>query len=225
LEGAPVFNPTYIVQECEDCFVAENSPAENSSKVKPSDWLEDEIADIRKTLWKSAVLRINLDDVEDLVQDTLLTMVAKPPADDLAKGLLVWSLGILRNKVGNYYRKCNRYQSLDRLGKAEQPQQRPASSPESTLSDTELRTIIREKISEMPPGLRKVMEMLAAGLDSNEIVAELQPERYQNIINRLHRGRKKLAKELLRYGYGQGALTKMKRAGTRNTWSGRKSPK
>jgi hypothetical protein len=30
----------------------------------------------------------------------------------------------------------------------------------------------------------------------------LHPERYQNVINRLHRGRKALAKELAKYGYG-----------------------
>jgi RNA polymerase sigma factor (sigma-70 family) len=163
-----------------------------------------------------AALRISFDDVEDLVQDTLLTMVTKPPADQLDKGLLVWSVGILRNKVGNYYRKCNRNKSIDILERGvEQPQQRPDLSPESTLSGAELWTIIREKIAEMPPSQRKVMEMLAAGLDSSEIAAELSPERYQNVINRLHRGRKKLAQELLRCGYGPNSLRKMMRAGTR----------
>jgi hypothetical protein len=46
------------------------------------------------------------------------------------------------------------------------------------------------------------MELLLAGLEPGEIVRHLHPERYQNVINRLHRGRKKLAKELAKYGYG-----------------------
>ncbi len=207
-------NPAYIIQEYERLFVAENSPVENIEKQRRQEWAEEEIAAIRAALRKLAVIRINYDDVEDLVQDTLLTMVAKPPSCDLGKGLLVWSFGILRNKVGNYYRKSNRHTSLDRIeSSAEQPtQQHPSSSPEAKLSNTELRTIIREKVAEMPPCQRKVMELLVAGLDSSEIVSQLHPEPYQNVINHLYRGRKKLAKELARYGYGPCSLTGMKRA-------------
>ena len=61
------------------------------------------------------------------------------------------------------------------------------------------------------------MELLLAGLEPGEIVKRLHPERYQNVINRLHRGRKKLAKELAKYGYGPHAkkgLRKMKRCRT-----------
>ena len=58
------------------------------------------------------------------------------------------------------------------------------------------------------------MELLIGGLNPGEIVNQLHPERYQNVINRLHRGRKKLAQELAKYGYGPEAKTgfrKMKR--------------
>jgi RNA polymerase sigma factor (sigma-70 family) len=212
LEGITLSNPPYIIQEYEHFFVAESSLPENIEQRRPLEWAEDEIAAIRRVLRKLAVLRIiNFDDVDDLVQDTLLTMIAKPPASELEKGLLVWSLGILRNKVGNYYRKSQRYKPLVKIEDlTESSPYSLSSSPEAKASDTELRTLINEKIAELPPCQKEVMELLVSGHDPSEIVTKLHPERYQNVINRLHRGRKKLAKELARYGYRPGSLTRMK---------------
>jgi RNA polymerase sigma factor (sigma-70 family) len=216
LEDKQVCNPAYIAQEYEPFFVAEKSPLKKFDKPGRLEWGEDEISAIRVVLQKLAVLRIfNADDVEDLVQDTLLTLVAKPPASELEKGLLVWSLGIMRNKVGNYYRKSNRYKSLDEFITGDMQwthQSMFFPSPEANASDTELRAIVREKVAELPASQREVMELLISGLESGEIVSQLHPERYQNVINRLYRGRKKLAKELARYGYGPGPMTGMKRA-------------
>ena len=205
-------NPAYKCRELDPYFVAEKSPLESFEKDRP-EWADDEIAAIREALHKLALLRIHFDDVEDLVQDTLLTIIAKPPSSELDKGLLVWSLGILRNKVGNYYRKSNRHSTVDNAGVGEKAwSQKSVSfpSPESKAFDTELRTLVREKVAELPPSQREVMELLVAGFDSREIVSHLRPERYQNVINRIHRGRKKLARELAKYGYGPAA--RMKRA-------------
>ena len=44
--------------------------------------------------------------------------------------------------------------------------------------------------------------MLIAGLTPGEIAVKMLPERYQTVINHLHRGRKKLARELIRHGFG-----------------------
>jgi RNA polymerase sigma factor (sigma-70 family) len=209
-----VCNSAYILQEFSNSWIAESSPAK-FERTQKSEWTDEEIAAIRGVLWKLAVVRIlNHEDVEDLVQETLLTIVAKPPASELEKGLLVWSLGILRNKVGNYYRKSHRYALLEKIKPdTQQWATRPiASSPETKASDKELIAIVSEKVAEMPSPEREVMELLVAGLDSGEIATHLHPERYQNVINRLHRGRKKLAKELARYGYGPSRLTAMQRA-------------
>jgi hypothetical protein len=51
---------------------------------------------------------------------------------------------------------------------------------------------------------------LIAGHDSGEIVKQLHPERYQNVINRIYRGRKKIAKELAKFGYGPDAKAGMR---------------
>ncbi len=213
----PVCNPPSIPQEYEPFSVAEQSPLEKYGKPGQLDWREEEIDAIRKALKKLAILRIcNAEDVEDLVQETLLTLVAKPPANALEKGLLVWSLGILRNKVGNYYRKANRNIPLDQIESdtGKRTQQLVFSfSPEANASDRELREILLKKVAELPPSQREVMELLVSGMESGEIVSKLQPERYQNVINRLYRGKKKLARELAKYGYGPGPATVMKQAG------------
>jgi hypothetical protein len=45
------------------------------------------------------------------------------------------------------------------------------------------------------------MDLLLAGLETGEIARLLRPERYQTVVNRAHRGRRKLLKELAKYGY------------------------
>lgn len=200
-------NPAYLQLEYKPLFVAERSPLKNyEARGARSEWPEEEIAAIRVALQKLTALRImNASDAEDLVQDTLLTMITKCPESELEKGPLVWSLGILRKKVGNYYRKTQRYASLSQQeAYANQFILRspPAASPEMKLFREELRTIVDGVVAELPPSQREAMELLVAGLDAGEIATRLNTERYQNVINRLYRGRMKLAKALTKYGYG-----------------------
>jgi RNA polymerase sigma factor (sigma-70 family) len=200
-------------------FVAESSRLEGyASLPEPSEWTEEEIAAIRTVLQKLTSIRIlNPTDAEDLVQDTLLTMLTKRPQNELEKGLLVWTMGILRRKVGNYYRKANRFTCFS--------EQKPSTlqsirdfmvnaSPESRIFHEELQKIISRTLAQFPSPQRRAIELLITGLDSGEVVKELHPERYQNVINRIYRGRKKLAKELAKYGYGpeaKGGLRSMKK--------------
>jgi RNA polymerase sigma factor (sigma-70 family) len=175
----------------------------------PSGWKEDEIAAIRIVLQKLTAIRIlNETDAEDLVQDTLLTMITKKPAAALRKGPLIWSMGILRNKVGNYYRKVQRSATLDQWESQARRQNDPfmiANSPEALALHEELQQIVDNTMEQLPALQRQPMELLMAGLNTGEIVRQLHPERYQNIINRLYRGRQKMAKELAKYGYGPDA--------------------
>jgi RNA polymerase sigma factor (sigma-70 family) len=195
----------------------------------PSLWTDDEIAAIRVVLQKLTAIRIlNDTDAEDLVQDTLLTMITKRPGPELEKGPLIWSMGILRNKVGNYYRKVQRYVSLGPLESQAQPQQAlsmPAVSPETAVFHEELQQIVDDTMAQLPLSQRLPMELLLAGLNTGEIVQQLYPERYQNVINRLHRGRKKMARELAKYGYGpdaRGRMHSLKRCRIKEGGAGRK---
>ena len=116
-------NPAYLYVEYPSSFISDGSSREPYA-FKPGRFerTDDEIEAIRIVLKKLTSIRImNSNDVEDLVQETLLTMISKHPGAELEKGPLVWSLGILRRKVGNYYRKSQRHAPLD-----EEDNSRPA---------------------------------------------------------------------------------------------------
>jgi RNA polymerase sigma factor (sigma-70 family) len=173
---------------------------------KLGDWSDQEIASIRNVLHRLTALRVtNAEDAEDLVQDTLLTMAMKCPEIELEKGLLIWSMGILRKKVGNYYRKAQRNAAINdnRSSALEYAPSNPsATSPEIKLRQEELCVLIYRVLATLPESHRQALELLLAGMQANEIVELLSPDHYQNAINWLYRGRRKLARELARYGYG-----------------------
>ena len=140
-------------------------------------------------------------------------MITKYPENELEKGLLIWSMGILRKKVGNYYRKAQRFSSFSEQESGTQKAIRElgtAGSPEAKFFHEELQKIIRQTLAHFPSSQRQAIELLLAGHNSGEIVRHLQPERYQNVINHIFRGRQKLAKELAKYGYGPNAKAGMR---------------
>jgi RNA polymerase sigma factor (sigma-70 family) len=197
--------------------VSESSRFEEYGTVPEKlEWTEEKIAAIRAVLQKLSTIRVfNPTDAEDLVQDTLVTMLTKHPRSELLeKGLLIWCMGILRKKVGNYYRKVHRFTSFSEQEPGTQQSIREftaGASPEAKLFHEELQNIVRQSLESFPSAQRQAIELLLAGLDSGEIVRHLHPERYQNVINHIFRGRQKLAKELAKYGYGPNAKSGMMR--------------
>lgn len=177
----------------------------------PSRWTDAELAHIRTVLRRLTAQRIcNPDDAEDVVQETLLTMVRKAPAMNIEKGMLIWAMGILRKKVGNYYRRVRRITSFDGQVRYALRESR-TQSPEADLHHAEICLIVDAILRKLPPQERAAIDLYLAGKPAGEIASLLQPERYQNIINRLHRGRKKLARELSRHGYARTILEKRRR--------------
>ncbi len=216
-----MYNPAY--QPFEHSFViAESScPEQYATEAEKPECVDEELAAIRRVLQRLTTTRVlNPTDAEDLVQDTLLTLITKYPAE-LEKGLLVWSLGILRKKVGNYYRRAQRFTYFSEQDASMQQSIREVSldtSPESGLFHAELDRLVEKSLEQLPLSQRKAIKMLIAGFDSGEIAEFFHPERYQNVINHIHRGRKRLAKELAKYGYGPEAkvgLHGMKRCRSR----------
>jgi RNA polymerase sigma factor (sigma-70 family) len=207
-------NPDYI-QLKYHYVVSENSCLEEyAADPEQLELTEDKIAAIRAVLKKLSTIRVlNPTDAEDLVQETLLTMLTKYPGDELEKGLLIWGMGILRKKVGNYYRKAQRFTSFSEQEPGAQllmQEFAAATSPEAKFFYEELQGIVRQTLTQLPPSQRQAMELRLAGLDSGEIVRHLHPERYQNVINHIFRGRQRLAKELAKYGYGPNAKSGMR---------------
>jgi RNA polymerase sigma factor (sigma-70 family) len=176
-------------------------------RARAAPWSEEELEQIRMVLRRLTALRVgNPEDAEDLVQETLLTMVRKAPEVDLEKGLLVWAMGILRKKVGNYYRRAQRTTLIDGRRFVIGEDFHPLAvypSPESSLQHAELCVMVDDILLTLSPVEREAISLYLAGMETGEIVSRLHPERYQNIVNRLHRGRKKLARELARHGYSE----------------------
>jgi RNA polymerase sigma factor (sigma-70 family) len=213
-----VCTSAYAHFEYERLFISEGSPpGQYGSRPDSTEWSDDEIAAIRVVLHKLTSLRIaDSMDAEDLVQDTLLTMIAKSPGDGLEKGLLVWSMGVLRKKVGNYYRKAQRcawIKEREACVRRRIRQSMLAASPERRVAYQELWAVVEKTLIQLPPPQRNAMELLIAGFEAGEIAKQLHPERYQNVINHLYRGRKRLAKELARHGYGPNAKVRLLRRG------------
>jgi RNA polymerase sigma factor (sigma-70 family) len=207
-------NPAYFQPEY-NYVIAESSRLDEYAAVPAQlELTEDRIAAVRAVLHKLSTIRVlNSTDAEDLVQDTLLTMLTKYPGSEIEKGLLIWSMGILRKKVGNYYRKTQRFTCFSEQELRMQqsnPEFTAATSPEARFFHEELQRIINQTLAHLPTSQRQAIELLLSGLDSGEIVRHLQPERYQNVMNHIFRGRQKLAKELAKYGYGPNAKIGMR---------------
>jgi RNA polymerase sigma factor (sigma-70 family) len=197
-----------VIYEFEAARVRETAPLRDyRSRARSDTWTEEELVRIRLVLRKLTALRVeNPEDAEDLVQETLLTMVRKAPDMDIEKGPLIWAMGILRKKVGNYYRRALRCISLDdRQGFSRDAARGPtaAPSPEASLHYAELCAVVESILQKLSAREREAIDLYLMGTQTAEIVALLHPERYQNIVNRIHRGRKKLVRELARYGYNR----------------------
>lgn len=200
----------FAVNEAEElCRFCETVPGGDSAGADSMPgicaWTDQDIERIRTVLCKLTALRIrNEEDAEDLVQETLLTATANFPGCALQKGLLVWCMGVLRKKVGNYYRKMNRFISLDDCGALAWRlclNEVQAPAPEAELRLAELQILVERILSGFPADERRPTELYLSGLSTCEIAQMLYPERYQNVVNRIFRGRKKLARRLAKYGF------------------------
>ncbi len=166
-------------------------------------WSEEQITHVRLILQRLTAVRIqNPDDAEDVVQDTMLTVTTKFPPEELRKGLLVWSMGVLRRKIGNYYRKAQRFSAFEEQTVDVRRSICREQAPDARVQYAELRVLVYRVLRGLPPREKQVLLMLLAGMPACRIAELLSTERYQNIINRLHRGRQKLQRELLKRGYG-----------------------
>ena len=202
----------YLSSESFDSLVAElvssyetTNGAVQSCAPEHNSWTNEELSRIRRELCKLTAIRVlNTADAEDIVQDTLITLIHSCPRECLEKEPLAWSIGVLRNKIGNYYRK-GRFRAKCETSDAELQQDtlqlKTTISPEKDLLNGELRNVIAGTVKRLPDAQKTALKMLLAGLKPREIAAKMSHEPYQTVINHLYRGRKKLAQELTRHGF------------------------
>ncbi|MCK4304274.1 MAG: hypothetical protein KAY24_08535 [Candidatus Eisenbacteria sp.] len=60
---------------------------------------------LRVRLLDVAKRRVRRDDLEDVVQEALRIVHTKHATRAVGRGMLVWSMAVLRNVIGNYYQK------------------------------------------------------------------------------------------------------------------------
>ena len=73
------------------------------------------LASLRVRFLAIAKRRVRPDDLEDVVQDALRIVHQKHREIEAERGMLMWSLAVLRNVIGNYY------QAKERLTRRESP--------------------------------------------------------------------------------------------------------
>lgn len=187
--------------------VCESRASDRLPLSRPSlnDWPDKELGRIERQMRRVARRRVDNDhDAEDLVQETFLTMLQKYPGHELRKGLQVWGNGILRNKIGNFYKRARRESSTrNHRGRrpAPPPSQSCSESPDVPLLYSDLRLLLRRLMSDFDPAARAVMEMFFEGLKAAEIGSFMQTQPYQTLVSKLHRGRRTLGRRLSRFGY------------------------
>ena len=214
MEGQRVSDIQYSLAYIDNSVaVCETFPKESWRQArKLSDFSDDDLLYIRTALHRVASLRIlNADDVDDIVQETMLTMTMKYPQEQLQKGLLVWSMGILRHKVGNYYRQARRCLSFHENTAPERDHfggTFRGMSPENIAQYSELCCLLDAILTKFQPAERVVLNMHLEGMPAGEIAEAFHSEKYQNIINKIHRGRYKLARELVKHGYTDMKMSK-----------------
>lgn len=77
----------------------------SKNSLNPTDWL----ADYGDLLYRYALLRVHSETVaEDLVQDTLLAALQGVSNFNHQSAISSWLVGILKNKIVDYYRKSQR---------------------------------------------------------------------------------------------------------------------
>jgi len=81
-------------------------------------------------------------------------------------------------------------------------------SPEGLAQYAELCFLIDTILARFQSTERQVLNLHLDGIPAGEIAAMIHFEKYQNVINKIYRGRHKLARELARYGYGKGKTIK-----------------
>jgi len=113
------------------------------------------------------------EDAEDLVQEAMQIVHARLQAGELTDGVLVWSLAVLRNRIGNYYQRRAR-----RAGEEPFEEGRHASggSPLAEMLEAEMKEqvlVAVEVLAERHPrcGLlfRRILESLSLGGSPGEV--------------------------------------------------------
>jgi RNA polymerase sigma factor (sigma-70 family) len=159
------------------------------------------IIPIRGRIVRLAQQRLQRDEVEDVVQQTLSTLWEKRSSVRDQDHLMPFLFQILRNKMGDFYRR-KRYQQEIRVPKTEPMdsfKDSEATNPELLLEEKELENVLREAINICAVENRlwgKILQLLREGKSREEIRKELGDIPMATVYSRIYRARQTLIKIL-----------------------------
>jgi RNA polymerase sigma factor (sigma-70 family) len=159
------------------------------------------ITPIRGRIVRLAQQRLQRDEVEDVVQQTLSTLWEKRSSVLDPDQLMPFLFQILRNKIGDCYRR-KRYQQQRREKKTEPMEflkDPEAKNPELLLEEKELENVLVEAINICAAENRlwgKILQFLREGKSREEIRKELGDIPMSTVYTRIHRARQTLMKIL-----------------------------
>jgi RNA polymerase sigma factor (sigma-70 family) len=156
---------------------------------------------LRSRIVRLAKQRLQGEDVEDVIQQTLSTFWEKRKTISKPEHLLPFLFSILRNKLGDTYRRTERRkQKLAARQKSLDSIENPNSSrPEHLYEGKELERILKEAIEICAAENRlwgKVLQLLKEGRSREEIHKELGDIPLATVYTRIHRARQHLIKIL-----------------------------
>jgi RNA polymerase sigma factor (sigma-70 family) len=173
----------------------------NSLQTGDLDTFNEIIVPIRGRVIRLAQQRLQIEDVEDVVQQTLSTFWEKRLSVHDSEHLLPFLLQILRNKLGDSYRRKKRQRKMLRAYKEHlnSTQNKIPKNPEHHLEEQELEEVLREAIAICAAENQlwgKVLQLLQQGLSRDEIRRELGNIPMATVYTRIHRARKRLMRIL-----------------------------
>lgn len=134
---------------------------------------------------------------EDIVQEIMVTILAKYRTTDLPKGLLPWVNGVTRNKVKNYIRTAKK--APTDLG--EETPQDEREGPDAILTNEELEEVIARALRKLNEKQKGIMRALLEG----DIKSYISEHRHKTPLGTLyadiHRCRNRFMELLKDEGY------------------------
>lgn len=129
---------------------------------------------LQTRLLEVARRRLRGEDAQDVVQESMLIIVDRMDQRETPASLLGFAYGVLRNKIGNFYRKRNRHENVVMT------MRRPPEdfcTIDADLVGAELWRIVSEAIHELgkrSPLCREVLLGLAEGKSHADLCSELR---------------------------------------------------
>jgi RNA polymerase sigma-70 factor (ECF subfamily) len=161
------------------------------------DSYNEALSPIRGRIVRLAQYRLQKDEVEDVVQQTLSTLWEKRSSVRDPDHLLPFLLRILRNKLGDSYRRKSRKKEtrVPDIELLDSPEDRTSSNPQNLLEEKELMETLKKAIDICAAENHlwgRILQLLQEGKSREDIRKELGEIPMATVYTRIYRARQRL---------------------------------